>query len=76
MTTTLTATGKVLIPKTVRQGQKLRPGDGFEVLTTVNGDIILRRVRRPGRSLRSHMRGLRGLNLAREDFPLGLPVEL
>jgi AbrB family looped-hinge helix DNA binding protein len=48
MTTTLTSDGHLLIPKTVRRRQKLRPGDEFEILADADepGVLELRRVRR------------------------------
>ena len=48
MTTTLTNDGHLVIPKTVRQRQKLRAGDRFEIIADEDepGVIELRRVRR------------------------------
>jgi bifunctional DNA-binding transcriptional regulator/antitoxin component of YhaV-PrlF toxin-antitoxin module len=66
----------VLIPKAVRQHNKLEAGDDFEVLTTIRGDIILRRMRRPTRSLAHHMRGLKGLIFPDRDDPMPRPIEL
>ena len=48
MTTTLTSDGRLIIPKAVRRGQKLRAGDTFEIIADADepGVLELRRVRR------------------------------
>ena len=48
MTTTLTNDGHLVIPKAVRQRQKLRAGDKFEIIADGDepGVLELRRVRR------------------------------
>jgi AbrB family looped-hinge helix DNA binding protein len=76
VTTKLSAKGHVLIPKAVRQEKRLEAGDDFEVLTTIRGDIVLRRMRRPRKSLAQHMRGLKGLILPNRDDPMPRPIEL
>ena len=70
MTTKLSTNGHVLIPKALRQEKKLVAGDDFEVLTTVRGDIILRRVRRSKHSLVQHLRRLKDLGFERRDDPI------
>ncbi len=76
VTTKLSTKGHVLIPKVLRQEKKLEAGADFEVLTTVQGDIILRRMRRPKNSLVQHMRRLRDLRFERRDDPIPPPVKL
>jgi len=76
VTTKLTAKGHVLIPKAVRQKEKLEAGDDFIVLTTINGDILLRRARRPRKSIVAHMRRLTGLKIERNAERLPRPIEL
>jgi len=49
----------------VRARHKIHPGDDFLLLELSNGDILLRRVRRPKRSLAWHLKRLRGLALER-----------
>ena len=48
MTTTLTKDGHIVVPKAVRQRQKLRAGDTFEIIADADepGVLELRRVRR------------------------------
>ena len=55
----------MVIPQPVRQRQKIRPGDDLILLELSNGDILLRRVRQPKKSLAWHLRRLRGLKLER-----------
>ena len=65
MTTTISSKGQVVIPLPVRERQKLRAGDDFQLFELSNGDIILRRVRAPKKSLVWHLRQLRGLQIPR-----------
>ena len=65
MMTTISSKGQVVIPLPVRERQKLRAGDDFQLFELSNGDIILRRVRAPKKSLVWHLRQLRGLDLKR-----------
>ena len=58
MTTVLSSKGQVVIPGEVRQRLRLQSGADLIVLTTISGDIVLRPVRKPRRSLVSHLRGL------------------
>lgn len=72
----MTARGQVAIPADVRRTKQLKAGDGFEVFTTIGGDIVLRRVKAPTRKLREHLRGLRGLRITATDGRLPAPVSL
>lgn len=76
MTTKLSTNGHIFIPKAVREEKCLSPGDGFDILTTIRGEIILRPLRRPKSSLREHMRRMRHLALKRQDEPLTPPPAL
>ncbi|HEX5222645.1 MAG TPA: AbrB/MazE/SpoVT family DNA-binding domain-containing protein [Verrucomicrobiae bacterium] len=66
MTTTISSKGQVVIPRPVRQRQKLRAGDDLLLLELSNGDILLRHVRKPKKSLLWHLRQLQGLQLNRQ----------
>ena len=65
MTTTISSKGQVVIPRPVRERQKIRPGDDFILFELSNGDILLRHVRTPKKSLAWHLRRLQGLALKR-----------
>jgi AbrB family looped-hinge helix DNA binding protein len=65
MTTTISSKGQVVIPQPVRERHKLRAGDDLYLFELSNGDILLRRAKRPTRSLVWHLRRLRGLKLER-----------
>jgi AbrB family looped-hinge helix DNA binding protein len=56
--TTICSKGQVIIPRHVRERQKIRPGDEFLVFELSNGDILLRRSRPPKKSLIWHLRKL------------------
>jgi bifunctional DNA-binding transcriptional regulator/antitoxin component of YhaV-PrlF toxin-antitoxin module len=55
----------VVIPKSVRERHKLKAGDDLWLLELSNGDLLLRHVRRPRKSLAAHLQRLRGLSLDR-----------
>ena len=65
MTTTISSKGQVVIPRPVRERHKLRSGDDLLLLELSNGDILLRHVRKPKKSLVWHLRRLRTLTLER-----------
>lgn len=65
MTTTISSKGQVVIPRLVRERQKLRAGDDLFLFELSNGDIVLRRARKPKKSLVWHLRRLRGLQIPR-----------
>jgi len=65
VTTTISSKGQLVIPRPVRARHKIHPGDDFLLLELSNGDILLRRVRRPKRSLAWHLKRLQGLALER-----------
>jgi len=67
VTTTISSKGQVVIPRRVRQRQRIRPGDDFFLFELSNGDILLRHVRPPKKSLVWHLRRLQGLTLERKD---------
>jgi len=71
VTTTLSARGQVVIPSDLRQELNLRVGDDFIVLSSREGEIVLRPIRRGRRkNLFQALRALQGLELNREDEPL------
>ncbi len=70
MTTTLSAKGQVVIPRDIRVKWGLRQGHDFIVLCSSTGEILLRPVRRPGKSWVKSLRALRGLDLRRVDEPI------
>ena len=70
MTTTLSAKGQVVIPHDIRAKWGLKQGHDFIVLCSSTGEILLRPVRRPGKSLVKSLRALRGLDLQRVDEPI------
>ena len=55
----------MVIPRPVRERQKLRAGDDLLLLELSNGDILLRHIRKPKKSLVWHLRQLQGLALKR-----------
>ena len=55
-----------MIPRPVRERQRIEPGDDFLLFELSNGDILLRRARRPKKSLTWHLRRLRGLRIERK----------
>jgi AbrB family looped-hinge helix DNA binding protein len=63
VTTTISSKGQVVIPRPVRERQKIHPGDDFVLFELSNGDILLRRVRMPKKSLAWHMRRLQGVKI-------------
>jgi AbrB family looped-hinge helix DNA binding protein len=65
MTTTISSKGQVVIPQPVRDRHQLKAGDELQLFELSNGDIVLRRVRTPKKSLVWHLRQLRGLDLKR-----------
>ena len=65
MTTTISSKGQLVIPRVVRERQKIRDGDGFFLFELSNGDILLRRARAPKKSLVWHLKNLQGLALKR-----------
>ena len=65
MTSTISSKGQVVIPRPIRERHKFRAGDEFLLFELSNGDIMLRRVRPPKKSLAWHFRRLRGLTLER-----------
>ena len=65
MTTTISSKGQVVIPRPVRERQRISPGDDFLLFELSNGDLLLRRARVPKKSLIWHLRQLRGLRIER-----------
>jgi AbrB family looped-hinge helix DNA binding protein len=65
VTTTISSKGQVVIPAPVRKRHKLRAGDDLLLLELSNGDLLLRHIRRPKKSLVWHFRRLHGLSLER-----------
>jgi AbrB family looped-hinge helix DNA binding protein len=65
VTTTISSKGQVVIPQPVRERHKLRAGDDLYLFELSNGDIVLRRVKPPARSLAWHLRRFQGLDLKR-----------
>ena len=70
MTTTISSKGQVVIPQPVRERHKLRAGDDLLLFELSNGDIVLRHVRKPKKSLVWHLRQLHGLKLERNLEPV------
>jgi len=70
MTTTLSAKGQVVIPRTIRVKWGLRQGCDFIVLCSSTGEILLRPVKGPGKSWLKALRAMRGLELQRIDEPI------
>ena len=70
VTTTISSKGQVVIPRPVRERQKIRPGDDFLLFELSNGDILLRRARAPRKSLVWHLRRLQGLQIHRNKESL------
>jgi AbrB family looped-hinge helix DNA binding protein len=66
----MSSKGQVVIPRPVRIRHKIRPGDDFLLFELSNGDILLRRARRPKKSLVWHLRRLQGLQIHRNREPL------
>jgi AbrB family looped-hinge helix DNA binding protein len=67
VTTSISSKGQVVIPREIRDRRRLEPGDDLLVLELSNGDILLRPVRKPKRSLVWHLRQLRGLEVPRQQ---------
>ncbi len=70
MTTTLSAKGQVVIPLAIRAKWGLKQGHDFIVLCSSTGEILLRPVKRPGKSWVKALQGLRGLKVERRDEPI------
>jgi AbrB family looped-hinge helix DNA binding protein len=77
VTTTLSQKGQVVIPQQVRSKLHLQPGDDFIVLSSQNGDILLRPVKKTKRrqGLVETLQALHGLAWERSD-DLGRDVAL
>lgn len=56
----------MVIPRPIRERHKFRAGDDFLLFELANGDIVLRHVRAPKKSLAWHLRRLSGLPLERK----------
>lgn len=56
----------MVIPRLIRERHKLRAGDDLLLLELSNGDILLRHIRNPKKSLLWHLRQLHGLTLSRK----------
>jgi AbrB family looped-hinge helix DNA binding protein len=65
VTTTISSKGQVVIPRPIRERQQIRPGDDFLLFELSNGDILLRHVRAPKKSLTWHLRRLQGIQIER-----------
>jgi AbrB family looped-hinge helix DNA binding protein len=65
VTTTISSKGQVVIPLPIRERQHIHAGDDFLLFELSNGDILLRRARRPKKSLVWHLRQMRGLRIER-----------
>jgi AbrB family looped-hinge helix DNA binding protein len=70
VTTTLSAKGQVVIPRDIRAKWGLKQGHDFLVLCSSTGEILLRPVKRPGKSWVKALRALQGLDLQRADEPI------
>jgi AbrB family looped-hinge helix DNA binding protein len=70
VTTRISSKGQIVIPRQVRERQKIQPGDDFVLLELSNGDILLRHIQRPKKSLVWHLRRLQGLKLNRNREPV------
>lgn len=70
VTTTISSKGQLVIPRPVRERHKFRPGDDFLLFELSNGDILLRRIRRPKKSLAWHMRRLQGVKIEHNREPV------
>jgi len=70
MTTTISSKGQVVIPQSVRERHQLRAGDDLLLFELSNGDLVLRRVRAPKKSLAWHLRRLQGLRLEHKSEPV------
>ena len=78
MTTTLTKAGHIVVPKAVRQRQKLRAGDKFEFIADADepGVFELRRVRhKPNEGLAAWLRAcpVKGITLPKRSRELPRP---
>lgn len=76
MTATLGADHKLLLSADVFAEGHLTDGMEFRVSVTPSGSIILRPSRPRRKSLVEHLRGLQGLEVSRDDEPLGAPMAL
>jgi len=65
VTTTISSKGQVVIPRQIRERHKLRAGDDLLLFELSNGDILIRRAKKPRHSLVWHLRRLQGLDLKR-----------
>ena len=77
MTTTLSARGQIVIPSEVRKELGLREGDDFMVLTSRDGDIMLRPYRRGRRkNLLEALKAFKGLEIPPRSKELVRPIKL
>jgi AbrB family looped-hinge helix DNA binding protein len=70
VTTTISSKGQVVIPRAVRERHHIRSGDDLLLLELSSGDILLRHIRKPKKSLAWHLRRLQGLKLKRNREPV------
>jgi len=71
VTTTLLAHGKVTIPSEIRKQLKLKIGDGFDVLCSASGQVMLVPIRRGRKKgLFDALRALKGLELKPNREPI------
>jgi AbrB family looped-hinge helix DNA binding protein len=68
MTTTLSVKGQLVIPQSVRDRHRLKPGTDFTILTRSSGEIVLRPVKQRRRyaTLAENLSALSGLNVKPE----------
>lgn len=76
MTATLEADHKLTLSADVVAQGRFTDGMKFRVSVTPSGSIILRPNHPRRKSLVEHLRGLQGLEIARDGEKLGPPVEL
>jgi AbrB family looped-hinge helix DNA binding protein len=77
VTTTLSARGQIVIPSEVRKQLALREGDDFIVLTSGDGDIMLRPIHRGRRkNLFEALRALKGLEIPPRNKEVVRPIKL
>jgi AbrB family looped-hinge helix DNA binding protein len=70
VTTSISSKGQVVIPREIRNRRQLQPGDDLLVLELSNGDIVLRPVRKPRKSLVWHLKQLQGVEIPRQKEPM------
>ena len=76
MTATLNPEGHIILPPEANAVAHIHAADGFHVMISTSGVIMLRPKRQPKRTLLEHLEALRGLEFEHRRDPIPHRVQL